>query len=610
MSPSPAYRSLEEGGRADWRVAGRLLRFVLPHKKLIAASVVVLVALSVLKLLGPHAIQRAIDDGVIARDDAALVSWAGLFSVLVAFGAIGEFARIRLTILTGQRVIYDVRSRLFGHVHKLPVRYFDKTPVGALVTRATSDVEALAEMFSSGVAAVFHDLLTLVLVVVVLFMIDAPMALVSLAALPIVLGFSLWFGGRMRRAFRRVRTNVSRLNGFQQEAFTGIAVIKLFRREPPVKEEFRLRNEELRDANLEAIFNFALFWPIVETLSIAALGGLLVLGASRIAGSELTWGQFAFFWMAIQYFFRPIRELSDRFNVLQAALAAAERIFKVLDEPTESETEQDGITERKKQTDGDVPAQPARPEQLRGDVEFRDVSFAYLEGEPVLRGISFSVNAGDTVAIVGPTGAGKTSIISLLSRLWDPQSGAVLVDGWNTQQYDRRALRSRIAVVMQDVFLFTGTVADNLRLGNDKLSDDDLWRAIRTVNADGFIERMGGLQATIRERGNNLSVGQKQLLAFARALAADPDILVLDEATSSIDSDTERLIQDALRRLVENRTAIVIAHRLSTVREADQILCLNHGQLAEQGTHEELLAAGGLYSRLYALTRIHSVDFR
>jgi ATP-binding cassette subfamily B protein len=582
-----SYRTLEEDGRADWRVALRLLRYVLPHRRLLAGSVVVLVFLSALKLAGPYAVARGVDLGIAGGNPDALLFWGVLFTVISGLGAVGEYLRIQVSILTGQRVVYDVRGRLFRHVHLLPVRYFDRTPVGTLVTRVTSDVEALAEMFSSGVAAIFHDLLTLVLMVGVLFWLNAQMALVALTALPLVLGFSLWFGRRMRDAFRTMRRRLSALNGFQQEAFTGVAVTRLFGREEYMQGRFDRRNTSLRDAHFGTIFNFALFWPVVEGLAAMAMAALLVMAAWLGSGAELTWTEFTYFWLALQLFFRPIRELSDRFNVLQAALAAAERIFGILDEEPEEE---------------DAPGAVA-PARLNGAVEFQDVAFSYLENEPVLRGISFRIRPGETVAIVGPTGAGKTSIISLLSRLWDAQAGRVTIDGKDVGSYARQALRSRIAVVMQDVFLFNGTIAQNIRLGNDELTDEQIRRACETVHAAPFIERLeGGYGAEVRERGSNLSVGQKQLLAFARALATDPDILILDEATSSIDTETERLIQDALHRLLEGRTAIVIAHRLSTIREADRILCLHHGRLAEEGRHDDLLARDGLYARLYRLS--------
>jgi ATP-binding cassette subfamily B protein len=581
------YRTLEEGGRADWRIALRLFRYVLPHRRLLAGSVVVLVFLSALKLAGPYAVARGVDLGIAGGNPEALMFWGVVFIVISGLGAVGEYLRIQVSILTGQRVVYDLRARLFRHIHRLPVRYLDRTPVGTLVTRVTSDVEALAEMFSSGVAAIFHDLLTLVLMVGVLFWLNSQMALVALAALPLVLGFSLWFGRRMRDAFRTMRLRLSALNGFQQEAFTGVAVTRLFGREEYMQERFDRRNTTLRDAHFGTIFNFALFWPVVEGLAALAMAALLVLAAWLASGAELTWTEFTYFWLALQLFFRPIRELSDRFNVLQAALAAAERVFGVLDEKPEEEDAPDAIA----------------PARLNGDVAFEDVAFAYLADEPVLRGVSFRIRAGETVAIVGPTGAGKTSIISLLSRLWDVQEGRVTIDGKDVRAFPRRELRSRIAVVMQDVFLFNGTIAQNIRLGNDALTDEQIRHACETVHAAPFIERLeGGYGAEVRERGSNLSVGQKQLLAFARALATDPDILILDEATSSIDTETEGLIQDALHKLMETRTAIVIAHRLSTIREADRILCLHHGRLAEEGRHNDLLARDGLYARLYRLS--------
>jgi ABC-type multidrug transport system fused ATPase/permease subunit len=576
----------EDTNRGDWRTFLRLFAMIVPHRRLLLASIGVLLLLAGLKLTAPWMVALAVEKGMATGDAAELVRYVALFGVLTGLLAVAEYLRLRVTILTGQRVIADVRTRLFRHIHTLPVRFFDRTPVGTLVTRVTNDVEALAEMFSSGLAAIFHDLLILVLLVPVLFWLNAPMALVALLALPAVITISLWFGKRMRGAYRETRARLSSLNGFQQEAFTGIPVTRLFRREALMEERFDRRNLGFRDANFKAILNFSLFWPIVDSVATITLGTVLVVAAYQATGASLSFAELTYFWIAMQMFFHPIREMSDRFNLLLAALAAAERVFTILDEPPEAPEAPSALS----------------PARLKGDVAFEDVHFSYIEGEPVLRGISFKVRPGETVAIVGPTGAGKTSIISLLSRLWDPQQGRVLVDGQDVRGYARRSLRSRIAVVMQDVFLFAGSVEENLRLGNEGLARADLERACTTVHADFLTRLDGGFKAEIRERGGNLSVGQKQLLAFARALASDPDILVLDEATSSIDTETERLIQDALPRLLEGRTAIVIAHRLSTVREADRILVLHHGRLVEEGNHEDLLKKGGLYARLCQLS--------
>ncbi|MGQ0613779.1 MAG: ABC transporter ATP-binding protein [Planctomycetaceae bacterium] len=584
---APRHRHPEEGSRVHRQVTRRLFALVTPHRGLLAGAVAVLVALSLAEITGLWTIRQGINEGVRGGKPEALLLWVGIFGAVSLFGAGMEYLKNQLTILLGQRVIYDVRTRLFARIHTLPQRFFDRMPVGTLVTRVTSDVEAVAEMFSSGIAAVFYDILKLIVVVGVLFWFDSTLALVALAALPVVVTVSATFGLRMRKAYREVRARLSRLNGFQQEAFTGIPVTRLARRESTMEDRFAGENHAYRDSNIRAVSLFALFFPVIEFLGTLAMAAVLVAGAGRITEQAISWGDFFFFWLALALFFEPLRDLAEKFNVLQAALAGAERIFALSDEPPE---------------EADPPGALA-PARLRGEVEFRDVHLAYVDGVPALRGVSLRARPGETIALVGPTGAGKTSIIALLSRLWDPTAGEILVDGVPARRYARRALRGRIAVVMQDVFLFTGTIEENLRMGDASLSSAAIRSACETVRASRFIEgKAGGYQAPVHERGGNLSVGEKQLLAFARALAAGPDILILDEATSSIDTETEHLIQEALPRLLKGRTSLVIAHRLSTIRQADRIVVLHHGRVVEEGNHESLLAGGGLYARLHALS--------
>jgi ATP-binding cassette subfamily B multidrug efflux pump len=479
----------------------------------------------------------------------------------------------------------DMRREIFAHLQRLHVGHFDRNPVGRLMTRVTTDVDAVNELFTSGVVTVFGDLFTLVGIMAVMVALDFRLALVTFAVIPLFFFLTNWFRKGARQSFRETRRWVARINAFLQENLSGMAVVQLFRREEKNREAFAAVNRKHYDTNMQAIFYYAVFYPAIELLAAIAAALILVYGGSEVLSGGLTLGVLVAFIQYSERFWRPISDLSEKFNVLQAAMAASERIF--------------GLLDTRALVTSPTPA--VRPTVVEGRVSLENVSFEYTAGTPILRDIDFVVEPGRSLALVGATGAGKSSIISLLMRFYDVQQGKVALDGIDVREWDTRSLRSSLALVLQDVHLFSGTIASNIRLGSD-IPMDRVRAAAEAVHAHRFIERLPqGYETEVKERGATLSVGQKQLLSFARALAHDPRVLILDEATSSVDTETEQLIQDALRVLLRGRTAIVIAHRLSTVQNVDEILVLHKGRIRERGTHQELLARRGMYWTLYEL---------
>jgi ATP-binding cassette subfamily B protein len=497
--------------------------------------------------------------------------------------------------------MFDLRTEIYEHLQRLDVRFYDRNPVGRLMTRVTTDVDALNELFTSGVVSVFGDVFTLVGIMVTLVVLDWRLALVAFSVLPLIALITQWFRVNVRQTYRDVRKWIARINAFLQENITGTSTVQLFRREARNFEAFRAINDEHRQANIRSVFYYAVFYPAIELVSALATALLLWFGGARVIDDTLTLGTLVAFIQYAQRFFRPISDLSEKFNVLQAAMASSERIFGLLDTPVEIGRQPDGEGEKTLISPGTVefPGRAHRTGQPA--IAFENVWFAYNDADFVLRDVSFVVAPGERIGIVGATGAGKTTILNLLLRFYDVTRGRITLDGKDLRDMPLDEVRAVYGLVLQDVHLFSGTIASNIRLGNDRISDADVRRVLEAVHADRFVNALGGIEAAVVERGATLSVGQKQLLSFARALAFDPRVLILDEATSSVDTETELLIRDALRVLMTGRSTIAIAHRLSTIQDMDRILVFHKGRLREAGTHQELLAEKGIYRKLYEL---------
>jgi ATP-binding cassette subfamily B multidrug efflux pump len=578
----------EEDARADPRLLRRLVAYLGPYRLQVAVSLVLLFAAAALELAGPYITKVALDRALPQRDAGLLGTLVLLYIGSLVLAFLAEYAHTLLTAWLGQRVMFDLRVQVFAHLQRLSLRFFDRNPVGRLMTRVTNDVEQLNEAFSSGLVTIFGDLFTLLFIVGMMLQLNWRLALVTFTVLPLVAVATFVFRGLIRRAYRDIRVRLARINAFTQEHVSGIRVVQLFGREEPVFARFQKVNADHLEAHLRSIRYYALFFPVIEVLTAVALALILWYGGGETIQGTMTVGVVAAFLQYTRRFFRPIQDLSEKYNILQGAMAASERIFELLD--TEPEV-------------GDDPNPLHLPQPGRGEIEFRDVWFRYGDDDEwVLKGVSFVVRPGERVAIVGATGAGKSTIISLLMRFYDATRGEVLFDGVPIRRVPVRELRSRVSLVLQDVFLFSEDVASNIRLGEAEIPDERVREAARRVGAEPFIARLpGGYAQPLGERGISLSVGERQLVSFARALAFDPLVLVLDEATSSVDSELEARIEEALGELMRGRTSLVIAHRLSTVQGADQILVLHHGEIRERGTHQELLRRGGLYARLHEL---------
>ncbi|GAB3860373.1 ABC transporter ATP-binding protein [Hymenobacter terrigena] len=585
----PTTSATKTGQVFDWAVLRRLLGYVRPYRRVFIGLIVLTVATAVLGTLRPFLIQRMVDVSIEQGDMKGLNFMFLLLLVLLVAHAGVSYLQTYYGGWLGQYIVRDIRTDLYRHLLSLKLKFFDQTPIGVLVTRNISDVETLSDVFSEGLAAMVGDILQLLFIMAFMFYIDWRLTLISLSVIPPLLFSTYVFKEKIKGSFQDVRTAVAKLNSFVQEHLTGMNVVQIFNNEEREYRKFAAINKEHTEANIRSVLYYSIYFPVAEVLGAIGVGLLVWYAAQGQIEGSISKGALIAFIMYNALFFRPIRQIADRFNTLQLGLVSTERLLKLLDN-------QELI----------APSGTFAPAELQGDVEFKNVKFAYNEPDWVLKDISFHVKPGQTIAFVGATGAGKTSIINLLSRFYDIQSGSILIDGRDLREYDLSLLRRQIGIVLQDVFLFAGSIRDNITLGNKAITDQQIWEAADLVGARRFIERLPeGLSYPVMERGATLSVGQRQLISFVRAMVYQPHIIVLDEATSSVDSETEELIQQAIEKLMQGRTSLVIAHRLSTIQKADKIIVLDKGEIKETGTHEELLRIeGGYYAQLYRMQYI------
>ncbi len=564
----------------------RLLKYVKPYKKYAAGAIFLNMIAAILGPLRPYLTKIAIDKYIVHSNYKGLLFISILLLGSLLIQAFIQYFLTYYTQLMGQNIIYDLRVKVFSHIEKLSLKFFDKTPVGRIVTRVTNDIEALNDLFSSGIIMVFSDIFIIFWIFVFMFYMSWELSLVTLSVLPILFYATFLFRRKVRNVYRDVRYHLARLNSYMQEHITGINIIQLFTKEDIEIKNFSGINSKYKNANINSVFYYALFFPTVELLSSIAIALIIWYGGGKVLHNTLTIGVLFAFVQYTEMFFRPIRDLSEKYNIMQTAMASSERIFKLLDNKTILND----------------PEKTVLFPELKGSIEFKNVWFAYNSGEYILKNFSVKINPGETIAIVGATGAGKTSVINILSRFYDIQKGEIFIDGINIKEIKKDKLRKLISVVLQDVFLFSGTIKSNISLGNKNIPDEKIIDAAQKVGAHKFINKLPRkYDEEVKEKGATLSVGQKQLISFARAIAYNPQILILDEATSSVDTKTEILIQKAIKKMLINRTSIVVAHRLSTIQSADKIIVMHKGEIRETGTHQELLSRKGIYYKLYQL---------